>query len=342
MPVSVILPCFNEEAAVASGVNTIRSVLAEQGIQHEIIVVDDGSTDGTAAAAMRAQARVLQHHRNRGYGASIKTGMLAAKYDAIVISDADGTYPAEAIPDLLQQLKVADMVVGSRTGNDVHIPWERRPAKWFITQLAAVIAGQRIPDLNSGLRAFWRDPVKQYFHILSNKFSFTTTSTLALLADDYRVLYIPIDYRKRIGKSKITPRNFTDFIMLILRISMMFQPLRLFLPMAFVLLGLGCAKTIFDVWSLFVRNLHFDWALLFYPVLSVSAMLLILTGLQVLFIGMLADAMVRRIGRQDVRLPSHGLTTYEMTNGSVAGAPELTHVANGRTTSPTAPHSTGD
>jgi hypothetical protein len=154
--------------------------------------------------------------------------------------------------------------------------------------------------------------VKQYFHILSNKFSFTTTSTLALLADDYRVLYHPIDYRKRIGKSKITPRNFTDFIMLILRISMMFQPLRLFLPIAFVLLGLGCAKTVFDIWSLFVRNLHFDVSLLFYPVLSVSAMLLLLTGLQVLFIGMLADAMVRRIGRQDVRLPSHGITTYEL------------------------------
>jgi glycosyltransferase involved in cell wall biosynthesis len=311
-PVSVVLPCYNEQAAVAAGVEAIREVLTTHGITHEIIVVDDGSVDATAAEAMRVSARVLRHHRNRGYGASIKTGMLAAKYDTIVISDSDGTYPPQAIPELVRQLERADMVVGSRTGKNVHIPWVRRPAKWFINQLAAVIAGQRIPDLNSGLRAFRRPCLRQYLAILSNRFSFTTTSTLALLADDYRVLYYPIDYHKRIGQSKITPRHFMDFTVLILRISMMFQPLKIFLPLASVFLGLGLCKTIFDIWALWYRNVHVDWSLVFYPALSTSAMLLILTGLQLLFIGMLADALVRKIMQQNTStVPSMGILAPE-------------------------------
>jgi glycosyltransferase involved in cell wall biosynthesis len=320
-PVSVVLPCFNEQAAVADGVEAIRKVLTEHSITHEIIVVDDGSVDATGAEAVRAGARVLRHHRNRGYGASIKTGMAAARYDTIVISDSDGTYPPEAIPELVRQLETADMVVGSRTGANVQIPLIRKPAKWFINRLAELIAGQRIPDLNSGLRAFRRDCLRQYLPILSNRFSFTTTSTLALLADDYLVVYYPIDYYKRIGKSKITPRNFMDFVVLILKISMMFQPLKVFLPLAFLVLGLGFTKTIFDVWSLWVRNIHVEWSLLFYPVLSTSAMLLTLTGMQLLFIGMLAEAVVRRIVQHTgSQVPSRGVTVLEVSATSARDA----------------------
>src|SRR5439155_26884325 len=152
---------------------------AGHGIPHEIVVVDDGSEDRTAAEALAAYARVLRHPHNRGYGASIKTAILAARHEALVIIDADGTYPAEAIPALLAKLERCDMVVGSRTGSEVHIQAARRPGKWFLRWFASQIAGRSIPDLNSGLRAFRRACVKQYFPLLSNRFSFTTTVTLA-------------------------------------------------------------------------------------------------------------------------------------------------------------------
>jgi glycosyltransferase involved in cell wall biosynthesis len=311
-PVSVVLPCFDEEGAVRAQVESVRRLLTQHGIEHEIIVVDDGSQDRTAQEAVAARARVLRHQRNRGYGASIKSGMLAARYDTIVISDSDGTYPVEEIPALLRKLESADMVVAARTGPEVHIPWERRPAKWILGVLAELVAGQRIPDLNSGLRAFRRDCLKQYFPILSNRFSFTTTSTLALMADDYHVVYRPINYRQRIGKSKINPRHFLDFMILILRISMMFQPLKIFVPLALTFMGAGAAKSVFDIWALFVRNEHLDPNVIFYPVLSTSAVLLLITGLQLLFIGMLADAIVRRIVQHNVPLlPSRGLMLPE-------------------------------
>jgi hypothetical protein len=204
------------------------------------------------------------------------------------------------------------MVVGSRTGTHVHIPWLRRLPKKLLAWLAALIAGQPIPDLNSGLRAFRRDCVRQYFPILSNKFSFTTTSTLALLADDYRIVYHPIDYHQRIGKSKIVPRHFMDFTILILRISMMFQPLKIFVPLAFGCLGIGAAKSVFDVVALFQRQAEPGWYLLFQPLLSTSAMLFLMTGFQLLFIGMLAEAVVRRIALQAAHLvPSHAISAIE-------------------------------
>jgi len=186
-------------------VEAVRSALGSNGIEHEIIVVDDGSCDRTAEEALRAHARVLRHSENRGYGSALKAGILAAKHDTIVISDADGTYPSDQIPHLIAELHTADMVVGARTGADVPHSWPRKPAKWVLGWLATRIAGHPIPDLNSGLRAFRRDCVKQYFPILSNRFSFTTTLTLALLADDYRVVYHPIDYYRRVGNSKIVP-----------------------------------------------------------------------------------------------------------------------------------------
>jgi glycosyltransferase involved in cell wall biosynthesis len=279
---------------------------------HEIIVVDDGSSDQTAAEALRARARVLKHPANRGYGAAIKTGILAAKYDTIVITDADGTYPAEEIPPLVAKLELADMVVGARTGTDVHIPLMRRPAKSFLTWLATRIVGQSIVDLNSGLRAFRRDCARQYFSILSDRFSFTTTITLALLSDDYLVVYHPVNYYKRVGRSKISPRHFLDFTILVLRMAMLFHPLRIFAPLAFLCGFLGTLKVVYDVVSIFLRAGHFDWSLLYQPVLSTSAILLLLVGLQLLLIGMVADGVVRRIGQQNRSLtPSYAIRAIQ-------------------------------
>ncbi|MFQ5435696.1 MAG: glycosyltransferase family 2 protein, partial [Anaerolineae bacterium] len=165
--VSVVIPAFNEETAVAREVHHIQQILDETGASYEIIVVDDGSADNTAAEAMTAGARVLRHDENRGYGASLKTGIRAAVHDIIVITDADGTYPPDQIPQLVALAEDADMVVGARTGENVHIPPLRRPAKWLLRWLAMYIAEYKIPDLNSGLRVLRRDCIMQYFPILS-------------------------------------------------------------------------------------------------------------------------------------------------------------------------------
>jgi glycosyltransferase involved in cell wall biosynthesis len=324
-PISVILPAYNEDAAVGSQIEAIRRVLCAHGVTHEILVVDDGSEDLTAKEALRAHARVIRHAENRGYGAAIKTGILAATYETIVISDADGTYPADQIPHLVALLDAADMVVGARIGEHVHIPRIRRPAKWLLGRLAARIAGHPIPDLNSGLRAFRRDCVKQYFSILSNQFSFTTTVTLALLADDYRVIYHPIDYYRRVGQSKIVPRHFMDFLVLVLRIAMLFQPLKIFVPLAFACSALGVVKVLFDIVSLVPRTATFSWSLLYQPALSTSAILLLLIGLQLLLIGMVADGVLRRVAQYNRPIvPSQAVASAELdANFKVEGQEKL-------------------
>ncbi|MGH8507408.1 MAG: glycosyltransferase family 2 protein [Gammaproteobacteria bacterium] len=321
--VSVILPAYNEEAAVGPQINAIRRVLHSHGMTHEILVIDDGSQDRTVEEALQAGARVLRHAENRGYGAAIKTGITFAEHDKIVIIDADATYPADQIPHLVQVLETADMVVGARTGNEVHIPWLRRPAKWILGWLASRIAGHAIPDLNSGLRAFHRECAKQYFPILSNRFSFTTTLTLALLADDYRVVYHPIDYYRRVGKSKITPRHFMDFTILVLRMAMLFQPLKIFVPLAFGFGLLGTGKIIFDILSLFERTSTLGWSLFYQPVISTSSILLLLAALQLLLIGMMADGVIRRIAQHNrPQAVSHARWLIEPTSNAQEEKPE--------------------
>jgi glycosyltransferase involved in cell wall biosynthesis len=263
---SIVMPAFNEELTVKSSINEMRELLAKEGVTAEFIVVDDGSRDDTARQAKSAGARVIQHRSNRGYGASLKTGIAEASHDIIAITDADGTYPAHYLPEMLVELEHADMVVGARTGNDVHIPLIRRPAKWVLNVLANYVSGKKIPDLNSGLRIFRREVVMQYFPILPDQFSFTTTITMAMLCDKYAVSYIPIDYRKRSGRSKIVPWDAGSFAILILRIAMLFKPLRVFIPLALI-----CAAS--------------------------SAILAFASAMQLTLVGMLGEAIASRLGR---------------------------------------------
>jgi glycosyltransferase involved in cell wall biosynthesis len=286
---TVVIPAFNEELAVRETIEDLRALTLPSGTAVEIIVVDDGSTDSTAVRARAAGARVLRHRSNRGYGAALKTGIAAATYDVIAIIDADGTYPARFLPEMLIELEHVDMVVGARTGNDVHMSLFRRPAKWVLRRLANYVSNTVIPDLNSGLRVFRRDVAMQYFHILSDQFSFTTTITLAMLCDKYAVSYIPIDYAKRQGKSKIAPWDAGNFAILILRMAMLFRPLRVFLPLALIALGYGLIKTTID--------------LLHDPNISASAILAFLSALLMVLIGMLGDAIATRLGR----LNQHGV-----------------------------------
>ncbi len=325
LSISVVIPAFNEENGVGPQVKSIHQVLSSHGIIHEIIVVDDGSQDKTAEEAVQAGARVLRHLKNRGYGASLKTGIVAAKYDIIAITDADGTYPSDQIPIMLAQLEKADMVVGARTGENVNIPWLRKPGKWVLGWIANRIAGQPIPDLNSGLRVFWRDCAVQYFPVLSNKFSFTTTITLALLADDYQVIYHPINYYKRIGKSKIVARHFVDFTILVIRMAMFFQPLRVFVPLVCSSGLLGLMKVCYDIVAAVIRHGGFKWAILSEPVLSTSALFLLLGSYQLLLIGMMADGVIRRIAHHNQpRVLSHGILASEVTAGLPAEVTPVT------------------
>ena len=248
---SVVVPAFNEAEGIVPTLRELREVLGKLERPWELIVVDDGSTDGTADLAAGEGATVLRAPRNRGYGAALKTGISKARYDLIVITDADGTYPAGAIPALLERAADYDMVVGSRTGAEVRIPAVRRPAKWFLARLASYLAGERIPDLNSGLRVVKRALVERFEHILPSGFSFTTTITLAALCSDALVHYHPIDYRARMGSSKIRPFHAVDFLVLILRTVVFFNPLKVFLPVGAVLFLIGFAKF---VWDLFVGN----------------------------------------------------------------------------------------
>lgn len=281
--VSVVIPAFNEAGHVADQVRAVDEVLRSSGWEFEILVVDDGSTDGTAAAAAEAGVRVIRHRRNRGYGAALKSGVAAAKYDWTLITDADGTYPAASILHLLAHADDNDMVVGARTGGTVRIPAARRPAKWFLGRLASYLAGQRLPDLNSGLRLMRRTLVARYAHLLPSGFSFTTTITLACACNEHPVQYVPIDYHARLGESKIRPRHAYDFLLLILRTIVFFNPLKVFIPLGAVLALIGLAKFVYDV---FKGNL------------SESAIFGLLAALIVWAVGLLADQNARIAARR--------------------------------------------
>ena len=280
---SVIIPAFEEEAAVGLVVKEVRQALHPYHISTEIVVVDDGSSDATGRVAAQAGARVIRHRSNHGYGAALKTGISAARHNIIAIIDADGTYPADALPQLLAKLETADMVVGARTGETVSIPLIRRPPKWALNHLANYVSNARIQDLNSGLRVFRRDVALQYFHLLPDQFSWTTTITLAMHCDKYAVCYLPIDYRHRLGRSKIVPWDAGGFAILILRTAMLFRPLRVFLPLVVICLAYGFVKMAID--------------LTHQPNISASALLALMSALLILLIGMLGDALATRLGR---------------------------------------------
>ena len=250
--VSVVIPAYDEEGAIAEVVAGVEQALRSLDSEWEILVVDDGSADATAQRAQAAGAAVVSLPENRGYGAALVAGIDRARYDRIVIIDADGTYPPEAIPRLLVHADAYDMVVGARVGENVAIPLERRPAKWLLTHLASYLAGQPIPDLNSGLRVVQRSLVQRFAHLLPSGFSFTTTLTLAALCNGRPVRYEPIDYHERQGESKIRPTHALEFLLLVLRTVVYFNPLKVFLPLGGIFFVGGFAKFVYD---LFLGNL---------------------------------------------------------------------------------------
>lgn len=280
---SVIIPTYNEREGISQVIESLQSLKKIHGNQWEIIIIDDGSTDGTSEMIRNIQDIVLiRHPFNRGYGAAIKTGIRHAKYNTLIISDADGTYPVHDIPRLLAQLSKSDMVVGARGNNDSNIPLSRRPAKWMLNKLANYLTGIKIPDLNSGLRAMKKDVVMKFVHLLPDGFSFTTTITLAMLTNDYTVEFIPIKYKMRSGRSKIRPiRDTLNFFQLIIRTVLYFDPLKIFLPMS----------AFFFILSIAVLVLSY----LFTPkIMDITTVILFISSVQILAIGMIADLIDKR------------------------------------------------
>jgi glycosyltransferase involved in cell wall biosynthesis len=276
--ITVVIPAYNEEEGIASVLEELEPRAVEQG--WEILVVDDGSVDETGAAAERialaskANIRVIKHGRNQGYGAALKAGIRQASGAFVATMDGDGQHSCHELKKLLAEREEAALVVGARKKR-LHSPLWRMPGKWVLGWLARYLSGQKIPDLNSGLRVFRTDVVRRYLHLCPQGFSFSTTSTLVLLNRGHEVAYVPIDIRPRVGKSTVTLATGFETLLLMTRLTMLLAPLRIFVPV-----GLG--SILFGaLWTLPY--------LLARKGLTVLALLFILFGALVLLFGLLAD-----------------------------------------------------
>jgi glycosyltransferase involved in cell wall biosynthesis len=253
----VVVPCFDEEEGIAATVFALDAALAVSWDgEWEVLVVDDGSRDGSALriadlAATLPNVRVLRHAHNRGYGAALKTALRHTEAELVAIIDADGTYPAGRIGELLDLMGDAEMVVGARAPGDRHYPRLRRLPKAFLRWWVGWLAGERVRDINSGFRVFRRDVAMRFFGLLPEGFSFTTTLTLAMLRSGYRVSWLTVTNAPRRGRSKIRPlRDTLRFLHLILRTGTYFAPLRMLGPVVLLLAGGFVLSAAYDVLAL--------------------------------------------------------------------------------------------
>jgi len=284
--VTIIIPCYNEQDAIVSTLQRALSTTADVRRPFEVLVVDDGSTDDTAAKLRifgeTRGVRVLQNEQNRGYGYSLKRAVAESQYETIVIVDADGTYPVEQIAELIRGFDGVDMVVGARVKANAKIPLARRPAKWFLRRLASYLAETEIPDLNSGLRVMKRSLIRKFLPLLPDGFSFTTTITLAMLTHGCQVRFVPIDYSSRIGKSSIRPiRDTLNFFSLVVRTVLYFRPLKVFVP----------ASSAIFLTAVLVALIS---KLAFGQVADVTSVTLAAASIQLLGTGLLADLIDKR------------------------------------------------
>jgi len=288
--VSVILPAFNEEDCILRTIDDVARALGGANVPYEIIVVDDGSTDRTVELAQQRQVRVVRHRRNLGVGAARKSGIAEAHGEVVITTDVDGTYPNDQIPRLLEHYyqNRCDMVIGARIGKNVVYEWPHRAfPKWVIRKLASYLCQNPIPDLNSGLRVIRRDLAFRYFYLLPDSHSWESTITLAFLCNKHVVDFLPIDYYKRQGgTSSFAPiRDTYNYISLVIRTIMYFNPLRVFIPLSFfVMLGGGL-------------KMVYDWIV--YRFIGSLDVIIFLSGILVILVGLLADLIVvvgRRIG----------------------------------------------
>ncbi len=275
--ISIIMPAYNEADAIGEVLDKLVPMANENG--WEVIVVDDGSSDNTGDIAGTHGAKVLTHLSNRGYGASLSTGVRATDADIVVFIDSDGQQDQNDIPRLLEHIGWYDMVVGART-KDSHIDLHRRPGKKILKWFANYLAKEKIPDINTGFRAFKRDVLLRYLHLMPQGFSFSTTSTFAMLKGDHQIKWIPIRTTRRIGTSTVKQlKHGPETMMLMLRLTVLFDPLRIFLPVSGILMLLAIIVTTVNIIQDFLNEIYrmaVPTAALF---LGISAVIVFMLGL---------------------------------------------------------------
>lgn len=273
MKYTIVIPAFNEEATIAQVLADIKQNFS--GLEYEVIVVDDCSTDNTAREVRKAVGvKLITHRSNKGYGMSIKKGIKEAAGEFIITMDADGQHRAQDAMKLLAHIDKYDMVVGARKGRD-NITW-RIPGKCLVKRISEYLVGQKIPDINSGLKAFSSSVIKRYLHLCSDKFSFSTTSLLAYLSDGLEVKFVEIDVTSRKGgSSTVRIRDGLRALLFILQVIMTFNPLKIFLNAFFAL-------------SLFTV-IYVVWGLIYAGSISKSSVILVISALLVFLFGLIAD-----------------------------------------------------
>ncbi|CAM2933843.1 glycosyltransferase family 2 protein [Acinetobacter celticus] len=246
MKVSIVIPAKNESAAIGKTIEQIQQLQ----LAHEIIVVNDGSTDQTQQVAESAGAKVLTHPYSKGNGAAIKTGARTAAGDIIIFMDADGQHDPQDIPHLLKKIEQGyDLVVGARQkGSQASIG--RGIANSLYNNLATYMTEHPVEDLTSGFRAVRAEKFREFLYLLPNGFSYPTTSTMAFFRAGYSVTYVPIHAAKRIGKSHIQPlKDGVRFFLIIFKIATLFSPLKMFLPIAVFLFMMATGWYGYTLWD---------------------------------------------------------------------------------------------
>lgn len=298
---SVIIPAYNEAESIESVVLNLRNELNNLSLKYsaqsgplqdgeqtvlswEIIIVNDASTDNTKNVLENiqniGQVKIINHQNNKGYGASLKTGIKNAKYNWILIIDADGTYPIHSIPEFIKNTNKYDLITGRRDTLNSAIPFERKHAKRFLNKFASYLAGKEIPDLNCGLRIFKKDIILKYWELFPDKFSFTSTLTMVAMTHGYETKFIPIDYYKRQGKSTLKATDFFSFIKLVIKLSLFFKPIKVFIPISLFLLLIAIVLIV--GYYLNLINVFLD----------ITVIVLCATALQTFFFGLLAEIII--------------------------------------------------
>lgn len=277
---TIIIPCYNEEGGIGGTIEKLGPVAEKNG--WKILIVNDGSSDRTAEIVDNLKwADVIHHKHNKGYGASLKNGILAADTEYISFYDADGQHQPEDLERMSLEAENYDMIVGAR-GKSSHQDWQRKPGKWVLSKFANFLTGEVIPDLNSGLRIVKKSEIKPLLHLFPNGFSFSTTSTMAFMNMGFSVKYIGIKVEKRVGKSTVKQlKHGSSTLLLMLRLMVLFNPLRVFLPVSFFLIGTGILYQLgFGIYTFYSTSRI---------VIFQGSILLLVTGILIFFFGLMTD-----------------------------------------------------
>jgi len=279
--ISIIIPNYNDADALPNVLDSLFDTISKMDIEYEILIINDGSTDQSENILKQdKRIKLINHPYNKGYGASLKTGAKNAQYDWLVFFDADGQHQASDIEKMLPYTENFDLISGERIGYQG--PWIRQPGKKMIHYLARYLLGEKIADLNCGLRLINKKEFLRFANILPNGFSCSTTTLFAFLREGLNVKFIPIQINKReTGKSMVKPKEFIIYLMLIIRLMMLFSPLRIFLPIS---IFLGLISLVMIIFGITTYNI------------SKSTLLMATSTMIIFFFGLIADqiAAIRR------------------------------------------------